>query len=532
MTSEKRYTLFLCAALMGILAFAAFELRPADEDAAAGIPVQHAGRIKSFDAYARQTAEIITGRERWGGRSALSVILETIADPEAAHQRQWIRIDHPELLSKLGLETNRHFFSIDEVAQGLAVVESLGRSAEARRDRQEDVPLIERKAEQLWQSYMSARSLITGLDLGVTPGSTAEAEWRPLSEGGPRAQELFSVARSSTGPDRALYIREASQLRDLLQASLPEKIRTAVQLETLYFKLRPFHLAWPAYLAAFVLLLQRRRARLSAAGAGLAIGAFVLHTIGLGLRVAILDRPPVSNMYESMIFMNWVLILAALGFWAARHGAVTLSSGSLVTAIVLIYSDLLPIDTGMDVLVPVLRSNYWLTIHVLTIVASYGLFGLAMALGHRHLVLKKLGRFSSADEQSSSGLMLRCVEVGVFLLGIGTVLGGVWANESWGRFWGWDPKETWALITFLGYLVLIHLHHDKKLSSSGLAHSTIIGFLLVLMTWYGVNFVLGKGLHSYGQGSGGMIWVAAYLVFELLFVTWALLPASARARRP
>lgn len=528
MTSDQRHPLILCATLAALLALCVFELRPSVDGAAAGIPVQHGGRTKSLDSYARQTVEIITGRERWQRRAALPLVLETIADPKSAHDRRWIRIDHPGLLTKLGLETDRHFFSIDEVATGLAIVESLGRSAEARRERQEEVPLVERKAEQLWQSYMTARGLITGMDLGVTPAADPESEWTPLSGDGPDAAALRSIGKART--DRALdrYAQEASDLRASLFARLPERTRKAVELETLYLRLRPFHLAWPAYLAAFVLLLQRRRPRLSAVGAGLAIGAFILHTAGLALRILILGRPPVSNMYESMIFMNWTLILAALGFWAARRGTVTLSSGSLVTAIVLIYSDLLPIDTGMDVLVPVLRSNYWLTLHVLTIVASYGLFGLAMAVGHRHLALIKLGRFTASEEQSSSGLMLRCVEVGVFLLGIGTVLGGVWANESWGRFWGWDPKETWALITFLGYLVLIHLHHDKKLSSAGLAHSTIIGFLLVLMTWYGVNFVLGKGLHSYGQGSGGLSWVAAYLVFEALFVTWALLPAYRR----
>jgi ABC-type transport system involved in cytochrome c biogenesis permease subunit len=197
----------------------------------------------------------------------------------------------------------------------------------------------------------------------------------------------------------------------------------------------------------------------------------------------------------------------------------------------MIYADLLPIDSSLDVLVPVLRSNYWLSIHVLTVVSSYGAFGLAMALGHRHLFCVVRRAFSPAQDKESAGLILRVIQIGIILIGTGTVLGGVWANESWGRFWGWDPKETWALITFLGYLVIIHLRFTGRLNNFGLALGSVLGFLLVLMTWYGVNFVLGRGLHSYGSGSGGMNWVLYYLLAEALFLGWVFL-RSRGAKRP
>jgi cytochrome c biogenesis factor len=144
-----------------------------------------------------------------------------------------------------------------------------------------------------------------------------------------------------------------------------------------------------------------------------------------------------------------------------------------------------------------------------------------MAMGHRHLFLSARNKFTTQTELESAQLIYRVMQVGILLVGIGTVLGGVWANESWGRFWGWDPKETWALITFLGYLVIVHLKHAKWMDNFGLAVGSVLGFLLVLMTWYGVNFVLGRGLHSYGFGSGGIVWIIYYLIFEVLFLTWA-----------
>jgi len=238
-----------------------------------------------------------------------------------------------------------------------------------------------------------------------------------------------------------------------------------------------------------------------------------------------------SNMYESMVFMNWALVIFAIAFTLIKRNILPVTAASFLSAMIMIYAALLPIDPTMDVLVPVLRSNYWLTIHVLTVVSSYGAFGLAMALGHRHLVLHVFNKLNVESEKASSLLILRVIEVGVILLGIGTVLGGVWANESWGRFWGWDPKETWALITLLGYLIIIHLRHLRRLTDFALALSSIFCFLLVLMTWYGVNFVLGRGLHSYGAGSGGMIWMIYYLIFEVIFIAFILFKKTSISQR-
>jgi cytochrome c biogenesis factor len=117
----------------------------------------------------------------------------------------------------------------------------------------------------------------------------------------------------------------------------------------------------------------------------------------------------------------------------------------------------------------------------------------------------------------------RAVQIGVILLAAGTILGGVWADYSWGRFWGWDPKETWALIALLGYLALIHARFRGMVGSFGFLAGCVIAFLLVLMAWYGVNFILGQGKHSYGFSSGGTSYVATYCTMQILFFGWAYL---------
>ncbi len=146
----------------------------------------------------------------------------------------------------------------------------------------------------------------------------------------------------------------------------------------------------------------------------------------------------------------------------------------------------------------------------------------ALAMGVAHIAL---GRVILGREVSSTfyHYIYRVLQVGVLLLACGTILGGVWANYSWGRFWNWDPKETWALITLLAYLIVLHGRIAGKWQGFGLAVGAVLCFLSVLMAWYGVNFVLGTGLHSYGFGTGGFRYVIVAVAADLLFVTLALL---------
>jgi ABC-type transport system involved in cytochrome c biogenesis permease subunit len=175
--------------------------------------------------------------------------------------------------------------------------------------------------------------------------------------------------------------------------------------------------------------------------------------------------------------------------------------------------------------VPVLRSNYWLTIHVLTITGSYAPFMLAMGVANVALFyfLKKAhGDKTVATSQRIQLLNLlsyRSLMFGTVLLAAGTILGGVWADYSWGRFWGWDPKEVWALIALLTYMAVLHGRYTGWVGVFGFPMLTVVCFSTVVMAWYGVNFVLGVGLHSYGFSRGGQAVVTGYLGLQTL---WAI----------
>jgi ABC-type transport system involved in cytochrome c biogenesis permease subunit len=177
------------------------------------------------------------------------------------------------------------------------------------------------------------------------------------------------------------------------------------------------------------------------------------------------------------------------------------------------------LDPSLQPLEPVLRNNFWLLVHVMTITISYAAFFLAFALGDIGLFFYIKDEAKYRDRLKAVTLAIyRAMQIGVSCLAPGIILGGIWADYSWGRFWGWDPKETWALIALLGYLAVLHGRIGGWIKDFGMVASAVITFSLVIMAWYGVNFVLGAGLHSYGFGAGGVEYVSVFVALHILFV--------------
>jgi len=234
----------------------------------------------------------------------------------------------------------------------------------------------------------------------------------------------------------------------------------------------------------------------------LVVFGFILHTIGLGLRWYISGRAPWSNGYESMIYIAWTSTLAGIIFTRKSFGG--LAATMVLAATILLVSMLSFLDPEITPLVPVLKS-YWLTIHVSLIAGSYGFLMLGAIIGLINLILMiflkdtnkiRLKRIIKEMTYLSELTLIG----GLFMVSIGTFLGGIWANESWGRYWGWDAKETWALVTILVYAFILHMRIIPKLFGLFSYNvATIFGLATVIMTYYGVNYYL-SGLHSYATG--------------------------------
>jgi cytochrome c-type biogenesis protein CcsB len=248
---------------------------------------------------------------------------------------------------------------------------------------------------------------------------------------------------------------------------------------------------------------------------------FVLHTIGLIARSYISGHAPWTDAYESMIYVGWSIMFFGLAF--GRNSKLTVASTSFVASMILMIAHLNWLDPSIANLKPVLDS-YWLMIHVAVIVASYGPFALGMILGLVALFLmlissKKNKTIMDLNIQEITYINELALTVGLVMLTIGNFLGGQWANESWGRYWGWDPKETWALITIMVYAFVIHMRFVPALRGKFIYNfMSVLAFASVLMTYFGVNFHL-SGMHSYASGERQNVQI--YLYILLIFLVFS-----------
>ena len=250
---------------------------------------------------------------------------------------------------------------------------------------------------------------------------------------------------------------------------------------------------------------------------------FLLHTGGLVARWFISGHAPWSDAYESMIYVAWATMFFGLVF--GRKSELTLAATAFVSSMVLMIAHWNWMDPSIANLQPVLDS-YWLMIHVAVIVGSYGPFALSMIIGVVSLLLISIAGKKNKEKIGLNIKELTVINelsliVGLIMLTIGNFLGGMWANESWGRYWGWDPKETWALISILVYAFIIHMRFVPGLRGNWTFNfMSIVGFSSILMTYFGVNFYL-VGLHSYA--SGDKIITPSFVYYAI--VTVALLGA-------
>ncbi|MCK5730850.1 MAG: cytochrome c biogenesis protein CcsA, partial [Draconibacterium sp.] len=257
---------------------------------------------------------------------------------------------------------------------------------------------------------------------------------------------------------------------------------------------------------------------------------FLIHTSGLVLRWYIAGHAPWSNGYESVVYVAWASMLA--GFIFGKKYPMVIGTASFLAGITLFVAHLSWMNPEVTNLVPVLKS-YWLTIHVAIITASYGFIGLSWFLGILVLILIILR--NRVNEESVTGFINQLTTInemsatiGLYFLTIGTFLGAIWANESWGRYWGWDAKETWSLITIVIYSFIVHMRLIPSLKGVfNYNMASILGFASVIMTYFGVNYYL-TGLHSYGQGSADGVnpAVPAVLIVLAALIIWAYIKDS------
>jgi len=508
------------------------------------LAIQDGGRRKPIDTFARETLIKTTGRSsytdvRGKNWQANDFMLSMLLDTHDWKSEPMILVSLGQLIEKLGLDKTQRRFSFTQLT-ALSELNLLAADAHALRKAEKPLDRLQSEVLSVSERLAIFAHVMDGSAFLLVPApEKATDPWLVPPDFGryyevsrfeaPQTQ-LQTLAGAYAKGDGFQFSRAANQLRDSLRGLSPKIYpeESQLRLEYFYNHWDGFYRAAWCYGIALVLLavayMRGKGGALKSIGVAIALAGLLFHASGIAMRCFIAGRPPVTNMYESIIWVSFAVSFFGMIFFTRYRAPIYLLAALPVSLVALLLVHQMPIamPSSIDPLVPVLRDNFWLTIHVLTITLSYAAFALAMGFGHILLWRYARDPVAAKADQPMHFWLYRVLQLGVILLAAGTILGGVWANYSWGRFWGWDPKETWALIALLCYILTLHGRLAGWWTQFGLVVASVVCFLAVLMAWYGVNFVLGKGLHSYGFGLGGETYVVSFVVADLLFVAFAI----------
>lgn len=516
------------------------------------------GRIKPIDTLAMEVLNKVYRKTSYKGLSADQVILGMMTYPQGWQTQKMIKVFHPELKKILGLKKNDTYASFNDFFQKTGnfaykltkYAEEASRKRPASRNKfDKDVIKVDERVNIVYMVY-------TGDIFRMIPKIGDENySWYspkmalskfPLEESGYIRKILGSyfdaVAQGLKTGNWTKADKMVEKIKDYQELYgkeiMPSPSR--IHAELFFNKAKIFQRLTPVYLISGLLLLafifakmlkpNLKMEKITRIIYWINIVAFSVHTLGLILRWYIAEHAPWSDGYESMIYIAWAIALSGIFF--SKQSIISLSLTSILAGVTLFVAHLSWMDPQITTLVPVLKS-YWLNIHVSVITASYGFLGLCALLGFFTLILFII-RSSSNDTKGKKNQEIErniveatrinemAMILGLSLLTVGNFLGGVWANESWGRYWGWDPKETWALISILIYAVVLHLRFIPSFNNQfAFAVASVISFSSILMTYFGVNFYL-SGMHSYASGDPVPIPMFVYYITAVVLAVIAL----------
>lgn len=346
----------------------------------------------------------------------------------------------------------------------------------------------------------------------------------PLS---PYVTSYASLTMAYRSGDAASFNKTVEELRQRFIADFPSDIGR-VHYERVFNALQPFYISMQLYVLIFLVVciswLKWPR-ELCQAAFWVLLLAFVIHTFGLLSRMYIQGRPPVTNLYSSAVFVGWGSVLLGMFIEKFYKNGIGAAMASLVGFCTLIVAHHLAMsgDT-LEMMRAVLDSNFWLATHVIIITFGYSAMFLAGALAIVFVILGVLSKgFNKETARSLSAMVYGIICFGTLFSLVGTILGGIWADQSWGRFWGWDPKENGALMIVIMGAIYLHARWGGICQERGFMSLAICGNIITAWSWFGTN-LLGVGLHSYGFTDSGFYWLVAFWSSQLVFIATALLP--------
>ena len=580
MKSNKLY-----AWLPGILAVVAvvFALLPPgrvrgfDVEKFGRMPVLEGGRVKPLDSVARNTLLMIRGKQTLPSEGRMigpdEWVLDLLFRPGVADKQPVFVINDPDVLGLMGLaQSSNRYYSFDTL---LPHINELQKQAQAAGQ-------VEAKARSRFQNAITNlfervilyNRLENTVQLASSPGLFMElqtlrdpqsaerqrnlqeaASFRPIpplpgqnpdawenvgealqaaSQGTihPALTPLAILGTAYAAGDAATFNQATAQLRGFTASARPEALSHATS-ELMFNRAQPFYAGMVIYVLALLTLFVSwiwKRELLQPAALSLLVGGAVVHTAGLASRIILQGRPPVTNLYSSAIFVGWAaVILGVVLERMYRKGFGTAVAAAAGFASLIVAHHLSMDGDTMEMMRAVLDSNFWLATHVVSITIGYSGTFLAGTIAIAYTLRKHIApTIEPATTKALVDMTYGIICFSLLFSFVGTVLGGIWADQSWGRFWGWDPKENGALLIVLWNAIILHCRWAGYVREKGLMGMAIFGNIITSLSWFGVN-LLGVGLHSYGFTEEGFIPLMIFITTQVIFIALCLVPRRFQA---
>lgn len=530
------------------------------------LPIAHEGRIKPISVFARSELEYISGKSKWQKKPATEWLAQIVFKPEKLDDEHLILLESEPLRQQMELpQRATHLYSLTELRKSLR--DRLPEVLEAVVLVQKEKPVtpLQEKLAELYARVQRFQQIQDSLSFLLPfPSNTKTnlfelakedrkvfkpkilATLNQMEERG-RMSHVLAVVPSTwnnhtdwyspwelrfngkASPQTAEYVKAWNDMATAYRAENTEAWQQAVershdkvavlaagteyqplllQLEEWYYRLSFLTIAIVAYIAFALLALWRPKQKWIYTPLLLAVG---LHSLAMIVRMMILGRPPVSNLYESVLFVS--LLTAAIGgalAWKEQKAIIAIFASAMAALLLLVSQNLLGGQEQLPVVMAVLNTDFWLATHVVCITAGYAAAIIASLMAHYYL-------WKNTGARSLKLMAL----IALLLTAVGTLLGGIWADQSWGRFWGWDPKENGAMLIVLWLIWLIHGRLAGQFNERWYLAGVAFLSAIVSLAWFGVN-LLSVGLHSYGFTEGTAIGLFAFIAFEAIIIAGLL----------
>ncbi|MGZ3789977.1 MAG: cytochrome c biogenesis protein [Bacteriovorax sp.] len=493
----KKILLLLTLGLISTSLFAETYFCKKDLEA---LPILQAGRVKPLYVHASETMKNLTGKSTVGELSAVEAycLLSLNGMGLPSDLKLEARIDHVDLMKFLNLSKDQHNITYEDLISRQEAIKSEMRMIK-------DNDSYRKAIAKLYGNIALYNEIKAGNNWLLAANTNGNIEWTPLIVYLTEEKVIAQKALTPIDPFLPVLMKSKTDF----DAANGKKY----ELELYYAKAGLASWALTLTIVALATLVLFKNFNIAL---GFAALSALVQLILVALRVTISGRAPITNMYETVLFSGFGSLTLALilGHLKKEKLFVYMGLGYNVCTLMMLNFANGMLTATISPLVPVLRDNFWLSTHVTTVILSYGALALSWILANTVLIKRRWGTMTKKDEMIYTDIIYTTLKWGTTMLAAGVILGGVWADYSWGRFWGWDPKETWSLIVLCIYMAILHGRHTSWIRPNRFITITAGAFMSVMMAWFGVNYILATGLHSYGFSEGGAIFLGSFFLAQ------------------